>query len=327
MNQHRRILLVAGASALAVPFGSYAQIPAQIARIGFLGASSVSDYTKELTALRAGLRDLGYVEDKNIALEFRWAEGKYARLSELAAELVRSNIDILVTDSTTSTVAAKRATTTIPIVVVKAGDPVATGLVTNLARPGGNITGLTFFTLELEAKRLELLKIAMPSIRKMGLLLKPDAAGNKSALEAMEGAARSLKLNLHVFEVRGPNEFEAAFKAMAKQRMDAVAIRQDPLLTLYPGPIADFAITQKLPSVGNKEYGDAGGLIGYGVNFPEMYRRAAYYIDKILQGIKPGDIPIERATTFELTVNMKTAKTLGIKIPNSILVRATKVIN
>jgi putative ABC transport system substrate-binding protein len=325
MISRRQLVIALGAGALVAPFGSFAQRPAG-PRIGFLGASSASDYSNEITALRAGLRDLGYLEGKNIALEYRWAESKYDRLPELAAELVYLNVDVLVTDSSTATIAARRATAVTPIVMAKSGDPIAAGLVTNLARPGGNITGLTFFTVELDAKRLELLKDAMPRITKVAVLLNPDTANNKPALEAMESAARSLKLGLHSFEVRRVNEFEAVFKTMAKQRMDAVAIRQDPMLTLYPGAIAEFSIMQRLPSVGNKEYGESGGLIGYGVNFLDMYRRTAHYVDKILKGSKPGDIPIERATKFELVANMKTAKALGVKIPQSILVQATKVL-
>jgi putative ABC transport system substrate-binding protein len=326
MNNRRKLLVALGAGALAVPLASFAQQPAKIPRIGFLGVVSASGYASEVDALRAGLRDLGYMEGKNLVIEFRWAEAKYDRLPELAAELVRLKVDVLVTHGSLGALAAKRATTTIPIVMASAGDPIATGVVASLARPDGNITGSAFFSPELSAKRLELLQEALPRTRRIAVLLNPGSPENGPALKLMEITAKSLKIELQQFEARRPDEFEGAFSAMTKKRVGAVVINQDPMLVANARAIADLAAQKRLPSIGNKEYGDAGGLIGYGVNRLEPFHRAAYFVDKILKGAKPADLPVEQPTKFELVINMKTAKALGIKISPSILVRADKVI-
>ena len=327
MMKRRKLLIALGASALAAPLASFAQQqPAKIFRIRFLGVVSASSYASRVEALRAGLRELGYMEGKNIVIEYRWAEGKYERLPDLAAELVRLKVDVIVTHATLGTLAAKRATTTIPIVIASTGDAVAAGHVTSLARPGGNITGSTFFSPELAAKRLELFKEAFPRTKRVAVLTHPDNPLNGPVLTAMERTARSLKLELKLFEVRGPDELKNAFSAMTKSRVDAVAIREDSVFIANARAIADFAVKQRLPSAGNKEFAEAGCLIGYGANLLELWRRAAVFVDKILKGAKPGDIPIERATKFELVVNMKTAKALGVKIPQTLLQRADKVI-
>jgi putative ABC transport system substrate-binding protein len=327
MNNRRKLIVAIGAGALTAPLASFAQRQAaKVPRIGFLGALSASDFESRVDALRAGLRDLGYVEGQNLIIEFRWAEGKYDRLPELAAELVRLKVDILVTHATVGTRAAKQATTTIPIVMAASGDPVAAGVVASLARPGGNITGSAFFNLELGAKRLELLKEAVPRIKRVAVLLHLDSATNGLQLDAMEPAAKSLKVELQQFKVRGPNEFESAFTAMAKRRVDAVVINEEPMLIANAKGIADLAAKQRLPSIGFKEIAETGGLMAYGVNILEMYRRAAVFIDKILKGTNPSELPIEQATRFELVINRKTAKAVGIKIPNSILFRADTVI-
>lgn len=327
MINRRKMVLALGAGALAAPFTAFAQQPTpKVHRIGFLGAVSASDFESRVDALRAGLRDLGYVEGQNLIIEFRWAEGKYDRLPELAAELVRLKVDILVTHATVGTRAAKQATTTIPIVMAASGDPVAAGVVASLARPGGNITGSAFFNLELSAKRLELLKEAVPRTKRVAVLVHLDSTTNGLQLDAMEPAAKLLKVELQQFKVRGPNEFESAFTAMAKRRVDAVVINEEPMLIANAKGIADLAAKQRLPSIGFKEIAEAGGLMAYGVNILEMYRRAAVFIDKILKGTNPRELPIEQATRFELLINMKTARALGIKFPNSILVRADKVI-
>jgi putative ABC transport system substrate-binding protein len=327
MNNRRKLIVAIGAGALTAPLASFAQRQAaKVPRIGFLGALSASDFESRVDALRAGLRDLGYVEGQNLIIEFRWAEGKYDRLPELAAELVRLKVDILVTHATVGTRAAKQATTTIPIVMAASGDPVAAGVVASLARPGGNITGSAFFNLELGAKRLELLKEAFPRIKRVAVLLHLDSATNGLQLDAMEPAAKSLKVELQQFKVRGPNEFESAFTAMAKRRVDAVVINEEPMLIANAKGIADLAAKQRLPSIGFKEIAETGGLMAYGVNILEMYRRAAVFIDKILKGTNPSELPIEQATRFELVINRKTAKAVGIKIPNSILFRADTVI-
>ena len=283
-------------------------------------------YASRVEALRAGLRDLGYVEGKNIVIEYRWADGKYDRLPDLAAELVRINVDVLVTSGTPGVRAAKQATTTIPIVMAASGDAVATGLVASLARPGGNITGSAFFSPELSAKRLELLKEAVPRVTQVAYLTSPENPVARANLKAMEITSKVLKVGLRPSEARGPNEFENAFAAMAKQQVNALAVGQDSTINANVGVIADLAARQRLPSIGPVEFAAAGGLIGYGHNSFALFRRAAYFVDRIFKGARPGDLPIEQPTTFELAVNLKTAKALGITIPQSILVRADRVI-
>jgi putative ABC transport system substrate-binding protein len=326
MNNRRKLVIALGAGALVAPFGSFAQPQGKVWRVGFLGVESASALSSRVEALRAGLRDFGYVEGKNILMEFRWTEGKYNRLPEVAAELTRLNVDVIVTYGTPGTRAAKQATTTIPIVMALSGDAVATGLVQSLARPGGNITGSTFFDPEISAKCLELIKETVPRIKQVGVLLNPANPVNGPTMHAMENAAKSLRLDLQRFEVRGPDEFEAAFKSMAAKRVGAVRVGDDSMFIANAGALGAIASMLRLPCIGFKELAEAGGMLGYGINRQELWRRAAFFVDKIFKGANPGDIPVERATKFELVVNQKTAKGLGIKIPNSILVRATNVI-
>ena len=328
MNNRRKLVIALGAGALITPLASYSQQPtSRMRRIGFLGPTSAAGIEKRLVAFRSGMRELGYVEGENLVIEFRWAESKYERLPELAAELVRLNVDLIVTHSTQAALAAKRATTMIPIVIMAVGDAVAAGIVASLARPGGNITGLSFFIAELNVKRLELLKEAYPRANRVAVLAHPNHSVLASnVLPAMELAAKSLKMVLQRFDVRGPMDFESAFVAMAKQRFDAVVIFEDTMLVANAGAVATLAAKHRVPSIGFIEIGDAGGLMAYGVDLPAMSRRSAVFIDKILKGTKPNDLPIERATVFELVINMKAAKALGIKIPSSILVQATKII-
>ena len=326
MIARRAFLRTLAGSLLAAPVAAEAQQPAKVARIGFLGPETVSGSKSRVDALRAGLRDLGYVEGKNIVIEFRWAEGKYDRLPDLATELVRLNVDVLVAAGEKAVDAAKRATTTIPIVVPVTGDAVATSLATSLARPGGNITGSTFFGAELTSKRLELLREAAPRITRVAYLLNPANSASGPGIAALEIAAKSLKLGIQPFEVRAPNEFDSVFTTMAKRHVDAIVVQADTIFIINAKAVADLAATRQFPSAGLKEFAEAGGLIGYGPNLLEMYRHAAVFVDKILKGAKPGDLPIERATTFELVINMKTAKTLGLKIPPSVLLRADQVI-
>jgi len=326
MNKRRKLITALGASALAAPLPSFAQQPVKIARIGFLGAASATGFAKQLDGFRLGLRDFGYTEGKNIVIEYRWAEGNYARLAELAAELVRSNVDVIVTHGTPGTRAAKGATTTMPIVMTVSADAVATGLVVSLPRPGGNVTGSTFFGPELSAKQIELLKEILPRITLVAALMNPDNPVIGPMLKAIEITTKSLRLGLQQFAVRGPNEFENAFSAMVQKSIEAVAIQEDGMLNANVRTAGDLAIRKRLPLVGNTEVPHAGGLLGYGVNFPEIFRRAAYFVDKILKGAKPADLPVEQPTVFDLVINMKTAKALGIQIPQSVLLRATEVI-
>ncbi len=323
----RRALLIAlGAGAITAPFSSFAQPATKVYRIGILSSEHAAGYATRLEALRAGLRDLGYVEGRNITFEFRWADGKYERLPELAAELVRLKPDVLVTFANQAAQAAKRASTTIPIVIPSTGDAVDTGLITSLARPGGNITGSTHFGRELIAKRLELLKEAAPRIARVACLVNPTEKSSEPTLRALEVAAKSLKLEVQSFAISKHNEFESAFATMAKRRVDAIVLNEQPIFIVNAKTIMNLAAKQRLPSSGFTEIADAGGLIGYGVNFPDLYRRAAYFVDRILKGANPGDLPVEQPSRFDFAVNLKTARALGIKVPNSILVRATKVI-
>jgi len=313
-------------SLVAAPLTGEAQQAGRVYRIGFLGATSVSGYAPQVQAFRGGLRDLGYVEGKNLVIDFRWAEGNYARLPELAAELVLLKPDVLVTHAPAGTRAAKRATATIPIVMGVVGDAVAMGLVESLARPGGNVTGSSFFFPELNAKRLEVLKEALPRLSRVGVLLNPDNPANVATLRAMEETARSVKVQLHVVEVRSPAGFESAFATIVKGRAGALAVYDDAMLIAEAARIAALARKNRLPTIGFIEYAKAGGLLAFGVNFPDLWRRAAGFVDKILKGAKPADLPVEQPTKFEVVVNLKTAKALGIKIPQAVLLRADEVI-
>ena len=325
MDRRAFIGRVAG-GVLAAPLAAFAQQAGKIARIGFLGATSASGYAKQLDGFRLGLRDFGYMEGKNIVLEYRWAEGNYAQLAELAAELVHSKVDVIVTHGTPGTRAAKGATTTIPIVMAISGDAVATGLVVSLPRPGGNITGSTFFGPELSAKQIELLKEILPRITRVAVLVNPDNPVIGPMSKAMEITTKSLNLGLQQFAVRGPNEFENAFSAMVQKSVEAVAIQEDGMLNANVRTAGDLAMRKRLPLIGNTEVPRAGGVLGYGVNFPEVFRSAAYFVDNILKGAKPADLPVQQPTKFELVINLKTAKALGITIPPSLLSRADEVI-
>jgi putative ABC transport system substrate-binding protein len=306
-----------------------AQQPGKIPRIGYVSASGDS-YTpgRQVEAFRQGLRDLGYNEGKNIVVEYRYAEGKPDRLLSLARELVQLKLDVLVLVSLQSIRAAKQATKTIPIVMVTIDDPVATGLVDSLARPGGNITGVTRLSRELSGKRLELLKEAVPRMSRVGVLRDADNPGAAIGLKEYEGAARALKIPLLSLEVRSPNpDFEGAFQAAAKGRVNALITITNSLLSRYQKQIADLAIKNRLPSMYELSvYVEAGGLVSYAANDAESFRRAAIYVDKILKGAKPADLPVEQPTKFEFVINLKTAKQIGLTIPPNVLARADKVI-
>jgi ABC-type uncharacterized transport system substrate-binding protein len=327
VSRRRKLLIAFGAAALASPFASFAQQqPAKTVRIGFLGAETASETASRVEAMRNGLRDLRYVEGKNLVIEFRWAEGKYDRLRDLAADLVGLKIDVLVTDGAKASIAAKQATTTVPIVIGNVSDPIALGLVSGLARPGGNITGSASFGPESGAKRLELLREFMPRIRLVGVLLNPGNPSSVPKLEALQAAATAMKVDLYPAEVRKPNEFDGVFAALAKKRVEALIVDTDTLFVANGNAIAALATRVRLPTVGSAEFAEAGGMVGYGPNLLELFRRVGYFVDRILKGAKAGDLPIERATRFELVINTQTAKALGITIPQAILVRADRVI-
>ena len=323
----RDLITLLGGAAVAWPFAVRAQQRAKVARIGYLGLVSASWHTARVTAFRAGLRDLGYVEGKDIVIEFRWAESQYDRLPALAAELVRLNVDVIVTHTVPGAFAAKKATSTIPIVITAIADLLDLGLVESLARPGGNLTGLSFFNAELIAKRLELLKEVAPSLAKAAVLLNSDnAAGRQLILRAMEPTAKALKVELLPFEARGPGDFEGAFAAMVSQQVGAVVLHEDPMLNANSKAIVDIVARHRLPTCGFPEFVAAGGLLAYGIHFPDMDRRAAAFVDKILKGAKPADLPVERSTKFTTIVNLRTARAIGIDMPTSILLRADEVI-
>ena len=328
MNTRRRFVLALMAAALAAPLASFAQQPAKTARIGVLLAASSQGNETQLQAFRDGLRDLGYVEGKNFQLEVRWGEGKLERLPALAAELVQLKVDIIVAASSPSVVAARQATQTIPIVMPFSSDPVGDGLVASLAHPGGNITGLSIMSAELGEKRIQLLKEMFPKVaHAMDVLWNPDYVGMRARFEQARTAAPAVGLNVRSVEVRDTRELDAAFEAIVRERPEALLLLVDPFTRSQRSRIVEFAAAQRLPAIyESSDFVDAGGLISYGPNFLNQFRRAASYVDKILRGAKPADLPIEQPTTFELVINMRAAKALGIKFPDSILLRADRVI-
>ena len=296
-------------------------------RIGILGPSSLKAAGARWPAFFSGLRDLGYVEGKNLVIESRWAEGKYERLPELVAELVRLKVEVIVTHTSTSALAAKQATTSIPIVFAALGDAQAAGVVDNLARPGGNITGLSLFSPEVSAKRIELAMEALPRAKRIAFLANGNNVSLKATLsQALERTAKSLKVAVQRIEVKDSKEIEPAIATVGKQGFDAFVIEDDPLLLGNSAAIAIHSVRHKIPAIAAVEFADAGGLVGFGADFPAMFQRAATYVDKILKGAKPGDLPVERASKFELVINQSTAKALGIKMPQSMLLRADRVI-
>ena len=312
---------------LAVAGIAEAQQPKKISRIGFLIGSSPTAIAARIEAFRQGLRDLGYVEGKNIVIEWRYAEGKLDRLPALAAELVRLKIDIIGTGSPATTRAAKEATVTIPIVMAQDTDPVANGFVASLARPGGNITGLSTLAPELSGKQLELLKETVPRLSRVAVLGNSTVPGNAQALKEMELAAGAFKVQLQYVDVLDLKDIETAFRAVSKGRADAVLVLGNPIFLSQRIQITDLAVKSRLPAIYERpEYVDDGGLMTYGVNINELYRRAATYVDKILKGAKPADLPVEQPTKFELVINLKTAKQIGLAIPPNVLARADKVI-
>ena len=322
MNNRRRLLV-----ALAAPWSCFAQTPATgTHRIGFLGVTSAADTETRVAALLAGLLKLGYVEGKNTTIEYRFAQGKYERLADLATELVGLKVDVIVTYSNLGARAAKQATSTIPIVVATSADLVSRGLVNSLARPGGNITGASVFTGELGQKRLEMIKEAMPRVKRVAYLMNPGSDVADSNLRAILVAAQTLKLEVQPFEARSPDQFDSVFAAMSKQHIAAVLFQEEPMLVSSTKLAMSHAARHLLPAIGFATLAEAGGLIGYGASHTDMFRRAAVFVDKILKGAKPADLPIEQAMTFELIINLKTAKTLGLSIAHSVLARADRVI-
>ena len=325
----KKKIFLSGVAILMLAFVHIADAqPKKVARIGFLAPATRTGYQHHTDAFLQGLRELGYVEGQNIVVEYRWADGNFERLPELAAELVRLNVDVIVAAVTQASLAAKNATGTIPIVMVAVANPVDSGLIASLARPGANITGTSSMTDEVVGKQLELLKETFPKISQVAALWNPaNPVFQAIQRRETEVTARALGLQLHFLEAGGPDDIERAFAAMAKERTKALLVLIDPVFTSNRKRIADLAAKQRLPTVsGIREYVEAGCLIAYGPSFPDMYRRAAYYVDRILKGTKPADLPVEQPTKFELVINLKTAKQIGLTIPQSVLYRADKVI-
>jgi putative ABC transport system substrate-binding protein len=313
---------------LATPGAADAQEPkaGKVRRIGFLGTTSPKSHGAFVDAFRAGLRERGYSEGKNVTLEYRWAESDYGRLPVLAAELVRANVDLILTHGTPGGLAAKAATTTIPIVVTVVGDPVTTGLVESLARPGGNLTGSSFFFPELNAKRIELLKEALPGLKRAAVLMNGSNPSNVVTFDAMANTARTVGVDVVQVLARSPDDFDAAFAQITKARAEAVAVYEDPLFIAQAARLAALAERHRLPSVGFREYAEAGGLLAYGIDFPDVWRRAAGFVDRIFKGAKPSELPMEQAGKFDTVVNLRTAKALRLTISPKVLLRADTVI-
>jgi len=312
---------------LAVAVVAEAQQAKKVPRIGFLGAAYPSTNAARIEAFRQGLRALGYVEGKNIIIEYRWAEGKPERLPDLAAELVRLKVDLIVTTGPTVTRAAKEATNTIPIVMAQDSDPVGSGFVASLARPGGNITGLSTLAPEVSGKRLELLKEIIPKLSRVAVVGISTRPGNAQSLKEVELAAGTFKVQVQYLDVLDVKEIETAFQAATKGRAEAVLVLQSPFFNSQRKQIIDLAIKSRLPAIyPQTDYTEAGGLMYYGANTPDLFRRAATYVDKILKGAKPADLPVEQPKKFEFIINLKAAKQIGLTIPPNVLARADKVI-
>jgi len=329
MNKRRKLVIALGASALAAPFGSFAQQQGKVWRVGFLSQRHVdfldSDYY--YGPFRQGMRELGYVEGKNLEIEWRSAEGKNERLPSLAAELVRLKVDVIVTGGTPATSAAQKATATIPIVMGSGGDPVGNGLIKSLAQPGGNITGTSNLAGDLGPKLFEMLLTMAPKVSRVAYLLNPTNVANAMGLKKFQAVARKVSVKIVPIEARSPQEIENTFSRMTQEKVGAIIVALDPFLQQQKSQIVELAMKHRLPSIAlYGEYVEAGGLMSYGANFTDVVRRGATYVYKIFKGAKPGDLPVEQPTKIELFINRRTAKALGLTIPQSLLISADKVI-
>ena len=327
MISRRTFLAAAGAGILAVPRAVEAQPAGNVPRIGFLSAAPLSSITARIEAFRKGLRDLSYVEGQNIVIEWRAADDKWDRLPDLAAELVRLQVAVIVTAEGPAALAAKRVTQTVPIVMGQSGDPVAMGAVASLAHPGGNVTGLTTLATDLPGKQVQLLKEAVPKLLRLATLSNPVDPLSAAALRHAETTVRALGLQLQAVEVRDPKEFAEAFSVMTRAGAGGLVVLPDPMFLTQRARIAELAAKNRLPAIyGIPEHAEAGGLMAYAASRTDLFRRAATYVDKILKGAKPADLPVEQPTKFELVINLKTAKALGLTIPPALLSRADQVI-
>ena len=326
--RHGMVALILGLAISAVPPATDAQQATRMPRIGYLEFGTAAPGTPLLEAFRQGLRDLGWIEGQNIAIEVRFAEGKGDRLPELAAELLRRKVDLIFASTTPAALAAKHATSTIPIVIGLVGDPVGSGVVASLARPGGNITGWTHLAgHELAGKRLELIKETVPAATRIGALWNPANPGNAPFVKELEAAAQALKVQLYPVGVQDPKELDGVFAALTRQRAEALVVVADGMLLAQRDRIIALAARSRMPAMyPSLDLVEAGGLMAYSVDFREMYRRGASYVDRILKGARPADLPVERPTRFYFVINVRTAKALGLTIPPSILLKADRVI-
>jgi putative ABC transport system substrate-binding protein len=323
----RRAFVVGTLGLLAAPLAGEAQPAKGVHRIGFLGNSTPALEANLVEPFRKGLRELGYVEGQNILIEYQWAEGKYERFPALIAELLARKVELIVTAGTPASHAVKKATTSVPLVMVAVGDPVGSGLVPSLTRPGGNITGLTSIAEEIEGKRLELLREVVPNVAHVAALGNFGNASQKKAFEALQAAATALRIKLLSLDVRTGDQLDGAFAVMVRERPEALLVFADRVFLHNRVRIMDFATKHRLPGVhAYRELIEVGGLMSYGPSYARMHRRAAYYVDRILKGAKPGELPVERPTTFEMVINLKAAKALGLTIPPAVLARADEVI-
>jgi len=324
--KRREFITLLGGAAVAWPLAGRAQQPAKLPTIGFLGQSTRSAASEWVAAFVQRLRELGRIEGRTITIEYRWAEGREERFAEIAAEFVRLKVDIIVTSGTPQVLAAKQATSVIPIVFATAGDPVASGLVASLARPGGNATGLSSLVADLAGKRLELLREVVPGLRRLAIMGNVGNPFTVLELGEVQAAARTLGLEVDTLEIRGAQDIASAFEAL-KGRADALYVCIDALANANRIRINIRAVGARLPTMhGSRDYVEAGGLMSYGPNYPDLFRHSADYVDKILRGAKPGDLPVEQPTKFDLVINLTTAKALGLDVPPTLLARADEVI-
>jgi putative ABC transport system substrate-binding protein len=324
--RRREFITMMGGSAVAWSLAARAQQSAKLWRIGYLGFGSASSWTSQVDALRGGLRDLGYIEGKNIVIEFRWAE-RADQTFDLATQLVRMNVDVIFAPASTQVEPARRATNTIPIVFAQHADPVGLGDVASLSRPGGNITGLSMLLTELSVKELEILRETLPNAVRIGVLWNPTTPSHPTAVKAVEAASEKLGVQLVLAPAGTVSEIQEAFSTMSRERVSGVLVLSSPLYTAQGALLAEFQMKHRLPEIfATRGNVDAGGLMSYGADIDDLYRRAAVYIDKILRGTKPADLPVEQASKYLVVINLKTAKALGLTIPPTVLARADEVI-
>jgi ABC-type uncharacterized transport system substrate-binding protein len=325
--RRREFITLLGGAAATWPLAARAQQPGKLPTIGFLGAGTLSAQSQRTTAFVQRLRQLGWIEGRTVAIEYRWAEGRYERFAEIAAEFIRLKVDVIVTWATAPVLTAKQATSVIPIVFAVAGDPVGSGLVASLARPGGNVTGSSLQQTDLASKRLELLREIVPGVRRLAIMGNVGSSLIAVEMREVQSMAHSLGLEVGRLEIGRPDDIPLAIKAALNDHMDALYVCADPLVGTNRPRIVTLAQAARLPTMfGEREYVDAGGLISYGPNLPDLFRRAAELVDKILRGTKPADIPVEQPTKFDLLINLITAKALGLSVPPTLLARADEVI-